>query len=246
MTVLVRAILGSDFVMSKSNDDPLGRAGSWKVPPPDKTPATPEPPPSSEPGEFTRMFQTPAAPADPVLPGETADVAPTAPAEPGDFTRMFSTPAIPREAAPQPPVEPRAQGPGEFTRMFQSVEQPIPQNAATLANPVWQPAPPAPAPPPPSAPMQPTEAATGIFKPTVVPPEPTIQQPSGVSEFTRVIAVPTPPPPPAPEAPPAIAASAPAPQPTPVAKPSYLPLILILNALFIIAILVVLYFALKK
>jgi hypothetical protein len=102
---------------------------------------------SSEPGEFTRMFQSAAAPTlEPVAPPAAATkVTPLAPlarppvtpsTEPGEFTQMFQNSAAPppEPFVPPPavakvmPAPPPAQSsePGEFTRLFQTAPPPEP------------------------------------------------------------------------------------------------------------------------
>lgn len=55
------------------------------APPP--PPAAPEPPAKAEPGEFTRLFQAPAAP--PPQPASAAEPAKPVRHEPGEFTKLF-------------------------------------------------------------------------------------------------------------------------------------------------------------
>lgn len=129
--------------------------------PPDPPPlaAVPASQAKPEPGEFTRMFQSPvatpsAAAPKPLLPppappGPQAQVSPVAPVppakipppsakEPGEFTRMFQAPAGYRTptvpAGPAPSAKPGAvpSGPGEFTRFFEtpSPAGPVPQSPA--------------------------------------------------------------------------------------------------------------------
>ena len=114
------------------------------APPPVAAAPSPAPAAASAPGEFTRLFQAPGAPAPTgqmaAMPAPPPVVAapPQAPppqAVAGEFTRSFQAPATPAltgqmpampvpQAAPPPPVaaaspsEPA--GAGEFTRMFQS------------------------------------------------------------------------------------------------------------------------------
>lgn len=139
---------------------PAERARNLAAPlrPPDPQPLAAPPPPQakSEPGEFTRMFQSPVAtpiaqpsasaptplvsPAAvpmPVAPAPSAKTPPPGAKEPGEFTRMFQAPAgyaKPAPAAPAPSAAPAAtkSGPGEFTRFFQtpSPAGPMPQSPA--------------------------------------------------------------------------------------------------------------------
>jgi hypothetical protein len=125
---------------------------------------------------------------------------------------------------------------GQFTRMFSTPAAPQP------AQPSWNM-------PPPS-----DRGSTGIFaQPVEVQPALPSSDPNHPSEFTRVIAVPTTLPPtiepPSSAAPVQSSTAPPAPAPpAPVTstKSSYLPLILILNGLFVIAVLLILFFVLKK
>jgi hypothetical protein len=109
---------------SPSSEDSLGRAGAWKVPP------APSP---SEPGEFTRLFETSTHDAEPALPsgnearGPARETRPAPPAPPGDFTRMFSAAGTSAEAEEQRGIpetsdqSQQAKGePGDFTRLFQA------------------------------------------------------------------------------------------------------------------------------
>src|SRR5262249_4467232 len=73
----------SKEVPRKRADD-LGKAGAWKVPSMN--------PPSSEPGSFTRIFNTPTTQSQPE----------PQPTSAGDFTRMFQTPDPPPQPAPRP------------------------------------------------------------------------------------------------------------------------------------------------
>jgi hypothetical protein len=67
-----------------------------------------QPPPKQEPGEFTAMFQVPAAEApQPRKPAENA----------GEFTSMFRAPVAP---SPEPAPPPPGSGAGEFTAMFRT------------------------------------------------------------------------------------------------------------------------------
>ena len=95
----------------------------------------PSPPPSpstaqQESGEFTRLFQVPAAPIgespdfQPQASGQPPAFPPSPEREPGEFTRFFEAPAVPigePSSAVRPGVAPPVQtAPGEFTRFFQS------------------------------------------------------------------------------------------------------------------------------
>jgi hypothetical protein len=238
-------------------------------------PPVPEPAPfsepESEPGEFTRMFT--ASPAPP--PAERLQPPPPAkPPDPdaaGEFTRMFQTGLVQRNPPPPPVEQPPAPGTheGEFTKFFQSPLQPqpvSPQFQSPLAPPPQAPPPPKRSseftgvfgkPPQPnsealpqmpmSAPtplggggFHPASSATGAF--SAPPPQSMRPVPSGFSgpsEYTKLMSInsaptlgrPAPPPP---------APLAPAP-----ANKSMVPVFILLGALAVIAILVVLFFALR-
>ncbi len=85
----------------------------------------------AEPGEFTRMFQSPAVAAAPAP-------TPQAPPEVGEFTKMFQAPKAPPAPPPAPASTP-VKEPGEFTRMFQASPSPAaappPTPAATKSGP---------------------------------------------------------------------------------------------------------------
>jgi hypothetical protein len=94
---------------------PLDSAGAWRI----KT----IPPPSQEPGDFTRMFQLRQAPeAVPLAVSKPA--APAQASQPGEFTRAFQRPAAAPLAAPEGISVPGQAG--DFTRMFQKPES-VPQ-----------------------------------------------------------------------------------------------------------------------
>ena len=167
------------------------------------------PPVASEPGEFTRLFQTGAVPAappaapspvppaiakipqpstGPAAPIPQGPAAPPAGSSPGEFTRLFREPAAPMAEPTPPPPPPASSSPGDFTRMFQQSSMP-----SAPAPGDW------PAPPPP-----PAEAGefTRLFQspsPAAPPPESRSQG----SEFTRFFQAP----PPETEGPPLPAAS---------------------------------------
>jgi hypothetical protein len=118
-------------------------------------PSADAPPPATEPGEFTRLFEMPQAPEpaqEPIAepppdePPAGSDVPGAAPAGrrhigvPGEFTRLFEMPqepAAPTATGPEPPAEAAPQGstgvppsttePGEFTRLFEMPDTPDPQ-----------------------------------------------------------------------------------------------------------------------
>jgi hypothetical protein len=149
--------------------------------PPPPPPAAAGPPAGTQPGEFTRMFQTPGA-MPPAPPPVTSPVTPASSQEPGEFTRMFQSPLAQATPAPVNPITnpvapPASQQEGEFTRMFRSVEpSPVLPSAGVVPPPLPPPAantsgpgdftrllqtpgvapsvmPPAPAPPPLSGPV---------------------------------------------------------------------------------------------
>jgi hypothetical protein len=170
--------------------------------PPDPPPPAAAPPPQArpEPGEFTRMFQSPvAASAAAPPPAQTPPVprapltatAPPAKAPPpaakeaGEFTRMFQAPAGPgtTPVPPAPSAAPAAakSEPGEFTRFFQtpSPAGPMPQSPAVqqpLAQATGRPS------------FNPVSEFTRTFgKGTdAPPPPPAAAQPQEPGEFTRM------------------------------------------------------------
>ena len=240
---------GSSDVRPELTSSPMERTPQPHAPDPgeftrmfqERGPSPPSAPTSPSPGEFTRLFQTPSPPAAPVvdylkdIPGS----APGSKTEPGEFTRLFTTGAVP-DAAKNKGVLSDGVIPSasrlEFPNAFPPIDNPpvtAPQNPVIA-----------------SAPPAGKEAATGIFRNLSAAESPVVvQQPAAPSDFTRVISVPPRPPEPAPSvpAPPQIPNPAPPSSPqasTPAA--SYLPLILILNGLFVLAVLLIVYFALKK
>ena len=155
---------------------------------------------SAEPGEFTRMLQSPLAPVGgpavtplmfpPSTPG--AGASPLGAAEPGEFTRMLQSP-VPqgRGPAPAPSMFPPStpggfKEAGEFTRMFESPSAPQGLMGQPLA-----------APPPR---QQATGDATRAFQAQQAAPG--APAPQGPSEFTKMFKAPAPAPPepPAPKA----------------------------------------------
>ena len=93
----------------------------------------------AEPGEFTRMFQSPAL-ATPPASAPAPVPPPQAPAEIGEFTKMFQAPKAPPPAPPRAPASAPVKEPGEFTRMFQANPSPAaapppPPPAATKSGP---------------------------------------------------------------------------------------------------------------
>jgi hypothetical protein len=212
-------------------------------------------PQAPAPGEFTRVFGS--AKDGPFAAPPLQSSAEGAPREGGAFTQLFPTASQP--AAPPPTKAP-----------MQTLEFAAPKSEPpTSKEPAWTP--PAPLPPKPSieptfqkpreaGPPQPAGATHVLSSagglPISIPPP----LHAGPSEYTRIISggmagseppalkvpstapVPAIPklavPPPPKFAPPA---AAPAPKP----KPSYLPLIIILNVLLFVAILLIVYFAMK-
>jgi hypothetical protein len=158
---------------------------------------------TSEPGEFTRMLQSPLAPTGPasqapsIFSQSAPSGSPMAPSEPGEFTRMLQSPGIPsmpRQSSPPPDLFPPASSSGgmkeagEFTRMLNA-----PFAVDGLAG---QPL----AAPPPRA--HPAGEATRAFQ----APQPQMQFPTGAapaeqgpSEFTKMFKAPPPEMPAAPE-----------------------------------------------
>jgi hypothetical protein len=86
----------------------------------------------AEPGEFTRMFQSPAVAAPPA-PARAPAPTPQAQPEVGEFTKMFQAPKAP--PLPPAPVSTPVKEPGEFTRMFQTSPNPAAAPAATKSGP---------------------------------------------------------------------------------------------------------------
>ena len=123
----------------------FGKAGFWKRPEVGSLAATaarakaPEPPPprAPEPGEFTKQFQRPAAPApEPGLPAASPVT------EPGEFTRMFQSPAAPPPSAattqitpPPPPAPPSTNGARRVHADVPDSAAPPPSAATTQVTP---------------------------------------------------------------------------------------------------------------
>lgn len=234
-------------------------------PPPlvDAPPPSPaRPSVAGEPGEFTRMFQAPASANVPVQ--APPEAAPPAVSQPGQFTQMFQAPAPPQSPAPAfPPAAarpPAAGEPDEFTRYFQSSLGSVPFEERGIPPPELKPAPPRPqaAPPPgeytrlfqmpaaPAAPAPPGSGATQVFvTPTAAASPPPVHIQEGPSEFTRMIQ--TSPGPGVGSVPQAAAEQPrpPAPQPS-MAKPGVpVGLIVLFASLAVLAIAMVVYFALR-
>ena len=185
----------------------------------------PVPPPAprrSGPGEFTQAMQPPlAAPSS--YPKPPAPAAPP----PSEFTRLMQGSGLPkpRVVRQSPPGErPRESPPGEFTRIF---ETPAGDLAAPAASPV---------------PLPQGGVGTVAFSPRSALDG--SAGPSGPGEFTKIFANPSPPPTPAALKPP---------QPADGRVPallkknhSYLPLILILAGLFLLAVILILALVLMR
>jgi hypothetical protein len=225
---------------------PGGFTSMFQTPAAGQPPPPPAPPVSSKPGEFTGMFQaqTPAQ-------GMPSASPPPVSSEPGTFTRMFQAPA---SASPAPPPPPQATSkPGEFTQFFQSSlgSAPYEESRTPVTPHVVTP----PAAPPPGEytrlfqmpAQQPSSTpagsgATNVFvTPPVHSPQPAVPIEEGPSDFTRMIQH-------QPQ-PPAEARPAEAPKnvaPTPAAAPG-MPFVLIVlfTALAVLAIGMVLFFALR-
>ncbi len=170
-----------------SGEDRFTRVGAWRVPASFSAPPAPAEPrepsvsgifggapkqeevaaPSQQPGGFTSMFQTPAAPpvpepAPPLVSREPSEftsmfqasppaagpmVAPPTPPAPGGFTKMFQAPE-PVSSAPAKAPAAKSE-PGEFTRYFQSASASVPfEEHRTTAPPQPYAAPPPAARPP--------------------------------------------------------------------------------------------------
>ena len=173
----------------------------------------PAPPAKTEAGEFTKMFQAPkTSPASPPVP------APTPVKEPGEFTRMFQASPSPAAPPPPPPAGTKS-GPGDFEQLFEtrSPAGPMPHSPA-----VQQPlTPQAPGGSGPNRIGEFTQTfGKGGFDPAPAPPAAT-PAPKEPGEFTRMFHSPgaAAPPPAAPPVPPAFAAPPPAATPI-AAQPS--------------------------
>jgi len=233
--------------------------------PPAAAPPSPPAPSYQEPGAFTKMFGGPAAP------GRTSPIAqpPVAPpaAPPSGTTNLFSRALPGSPAAPAPP--PTQTGPGEYTRLFTTVGPPASQPAPPTASPsvpVQQgpseytrlfSAPPAQSPmlgmpAPPATPIIPP--VYGVPASGVPMPPPAFGAPArpAAPMAPPVYRMPAQPPavmprPPAMPAPPAPSLNLPATQ-LPAGRPSSsnLALYIILGGLFLIALFLVVFFALKS
>jgi hypothetical protein len=238
------ALFQAGQVRAGGADKPLDASSVMKSAEPPPTGLPPAPPPAAS---FTELFRGSGAP-DPIAPPAPGGSA-------GPSVPMRNLRLSPPASADAPPVMPPAA----------SAPLPPPHMGATppsapLTAPVMH------APDLPAAPPVPRPAAGGANRgyvlPTMIAPEPhagPMPHPAarpGRSDFTRIVsgrailgdAPATPPPPPIPAAP---AAAAPVPPAAPpsgaeAAKGSYLPLIIVLNVVLILAVGLVLYFALKR
>ncbi len=151
------------------------------------------PPPPKEPGEFTRMFQSPVAPPAPAAPP---------PASPSSGAPSFGTPSVgtPSFAAPSfsapppaaPPYSPppaanppmaKPAGPGEYTRQFSA---PAPM---TFGQPVVQPAGTPPAAPPAAAGIQQPSAFAAPAAPAMTAPAPPLPQKNNLPLILGIAAI---------------------------------------------------------
>lgn len=220
-------------------------------------PSSPPPASSAKPGGFTDIFGArpneprPAPAPPPAAPGSAPQV---------DLTPRFDRPNSATQYGAQPAATPSVQsevaaptprsGPSQYTVVRKGWSAPpppsdpmaaapnlpapnLPQAPAAIPAPQW---PPAAAPAPPSVPQVPVAPQMPMAQPAV----PQYQAPAWPPQAM-------PPQPPAMPAMPATpAAPAPASQAPPKSKPSYLPLIIIFNALFVLAVIIVLIFVFTK
>lgn len=219
-----------------------------------------------QPGEFTRMFQLPAQrPADQLPAPVPPQAPPSSPQSPGEFTRMFQpqSGASFGDRSPAPaPAQPIPQSqPGEFTRMMEPPIAPPAYRPGAFAP--TPPNPPVIPPPRPQAgeftqmfglrvgtsssvpqPPSPRAGAVGLgaTRAFSVPQQPAIyNQPQGPSEFTQMFSVPAP------------QQSAPIPQaqpqkesPAPAARVSNRWLLVALGVILLLAIMIVVFVAVKR
>jgi len=222
------------------------------------------------PGELTQLMQgykppaaTPAAPALD-LPQPASPPPPAEPSKkaPGEFTMLFQhppTPAAPTPAgaappagAPPAPPPPPAHQPGEYTSLFEVSRPPTPpQGAPQAAPPAGYAYPAVPGAPPPSPPMPPMPApqappppaAPPVAYPQAAMPKPPQYQPPPPPAYAA------PPPPAMPPMQPMPMPPPPAPQAAPAGPKKsgkFLVLLLCLGGLFLIALLLILFFAFKR
>jgi len=237
--------------MRAGADTPLDASSVMKsaAPAGPAAPAAPAVPPAAPPpgASFTELFHAAGAP-DPVAPAAPGGSA-------GPSVPMRNLRVSPPASADPPPVMPPAPtAPLPAPRMG-AAPPPTPLAAPVMHSPDLPGVPPAPRP-------AAGGANRGYVLPTMIAPEPNagpLPQPAarpGRSDFTRIVsgrailgdAPAAPPPPPVPP-PPAAAAPAPPAAPPAAAEPatgSYLPLIIGLNVVLILAVGLVLYFALKR
>ncbi|MBV8551414.1 MAG: hypothetical protein JOY54_08945 [Acidobacteriaceae bacterium] len=214
--------------------------------PPPNPPLGASPQRPAETGEFTRMFQPPPTPAPAVPPNLQRPASPQRPVEPGDFTKFFSNPLPSSPLADrldkpgvESPVPAAPRLPGEFTRTFGRPDLP--------------------AVPPPSSPVfgvNPAldQGATGLFSrpqsSTPLQPAPS----SGPGEYTRIFsnaagsnaAGAAPPQPAAPQVPKAEDKPQPATPASAQPASKYLPLVIILAVLGMVATALVMYFLMRR
>jgi len=188
-------------------------------------PGSPPTPQRSGPGEFTQAMQPPlAAPSNYSKPA-----APAAP-PPSEFTKILQGSGLPKPRVIRQsplPEQPRESPQGEFTRIFDAEPSPTGNLAAPAAS---------------QAPLPQGGVGTVVFSQRS--PSAGSRDPSGESEFTKMIGRSSPPP--------VVAAPKP-PQPAAGRVPavlktnrSYLPLILILAGLFLLAVILILVLVLMR
>jgi hypothetical protein len=228
----------ADSLLQAPPEGARNRAAPLRPPDPQPPAAAPAAQAKPEPGEFTRMFQSPVAkpsasapvqspqapapPATLTTPAPLAKTPPPAAKEPGEFTRMFQAPggqtATPIATPPPRSSAPAAtkSGPGEFTRFF---ETPSPAG----------PLPPIPAVQQPLAPQGPgrsgfnqvSEFTRTFGKGTDVPvPPPAVAPQQEPGEFTRMFQSPVVAGSPTGVVPPAPQQPSSAPQPAPPMPPA--------------------------
>ena len=190
---------------------------------PAEKPATP---PANQPGEFTQMMRSPLAPV-----GDASAPKPAAKSTPGEFTRLVQR-EVGLDTSPKPePASPRqpAQPPSEFTQMLRKDEP--------LSNDLFSPA-------APIAPQLPSDGfATGAFSRPAVPAAPVPV--TGPSEFTQMVSTPNVPASPI-AAPPSVTPAPQAVVPAQRRRASYAPLLIILTALVVIALIFIAVFTLQR
>jgi hypothetical protein len=147
-----------------------GEPAAQPAPPPQAAPPPRSPLAAAEPGEFTRMMESPLArggsktPTPPMFPPST----PGGVKDPGEFTRLLESPFAPQGLAGQPVAAPppRPKPSGDATRAFQVPQAegsaPAQQGPSEFTRMFQAPAPAPPAPAPKAA----------VKKPAVRPPIP--------------------------------------------------------------------------